>query len=191
MPEGQGDLARPSIIVSENAPLGIRRRITDIDARIHKNPELFAMSLKLIGELATSQTVEIGDRGDSIRNLSRKPADLIIEFFRNRYDIDSDYDETTESSIAADPSYRQLVANMRSKTPERIQTGQMTSHIRPNLEAVPARDLVRRSRFGIYLGRVATYQNQQQLFTQEGSAGLQAAEANDLRANGTTGMGVA
>lgn len=119
------------------------------------------MSLDLIGEAATSQTVDVLDRGNGVRSLRRKPADLISEFFRERYDLDSEYDETTEQLIATDPEFRQLLNTMRSKQPERLQTGSMSSKSRPNKEAVPLRDQIRRKRLEIYLGQVTSYNNQQ------------------------------
>lgn len=186
MPEGQIDRTKPSIIVAEDTAKDVVKRLTYIDRRIHESPDSFIVSLEQIGETATSQTVDFSSRGDSVRNVGRKPADLIIEFFRNNYDRLSEYDKTTEDKIAADPDHQQLVAFMQSKKSERLQTGTMTSKHRPNLEAVPAKDLVRRSRFGIYLGRVALYHDQQQLLTQDVSTTFR-----EARANGTTGHSIA
>ena len=186
MTEGQIDRTKPSIIASEDATKDVVKRLTYIDRRIHESPDSFIVSLQQIGETATSQTVEFNSRGDSVRNVGRKPADLIIEFFRNNYDRLSEYDKTSEDKIAADPEHQQLVAYMQSKRSERMQIGTMTSKYRPNLEAIPAKDLVRRSRFGIYLGQVAIYHDQQQLLTQDVSTAFLAA-----RANGTTGHNIA
>ena len=163
MSEEQVHVTKPSIIVSQDVSLATSKRITYIDGRIHENPESFVESLQKIGKVATDQTVEIGNRGTIVRNLRRKPADLITEFFKDRYDLDSEYDKTTEGLIAADSDYQQLVAAMRSKTSDRIQTGTMKSENRPSVEAAPARDLARLKRFGIYLGRVTLYHDQQQL----------------------------
>ena len=185
---GPENLTKPSMTVSSDASQDVSRRITYIDRRIHERPADFIVSLNANSELATSQTVDLGDRDDSVRSLGRKPADLIIEFFRKRYDLDIIYDENTEGVIADDPRYKQLVANMRSKTADRIQTGTMKSENRPSLEAVPARDLVRVRQLSIYLGQVIEYRDQQQTQIQESGIGLQEVSTN-LPANGTTGMG--
>ena len=179
MPIEQQRLDQPKIIISKDSSPDHSRRIAYIDGRIHENPELFRKALQKVGEVATSQTVEFGGRGESVRELLQEPADLIIEFFRNRYDVDSEYDDATEQVIASDPDHRLLVENMRSKTSDRLQTSVMSSKSRPNQEAIPARDLVRLSRFDHYLGQV-TLHNQQQIEqaantpTQEPKADLQA-----------------
>jgi len=177
MAEEEVKLIRPSMIVAPDTAENVAKRISAIDSRIHRSPEAFVMSLMVIGEAAVSHTVDYRDRGDSVINLKKKPADLIIEFFRNRYDLDSEFDAATEESIKNDPTHQGLMSNMKSQTGVRIQTGVMKSENRPSEEAVPARDLVRVQRLSLYLGRVADYQEQQRQ-AQETGDGLRQAKAN-------------
>lgn len=169
-------ITRPSMIIASGTAENVAKRISAINRRIHRSPEAFVMSLMVLGEAVVSHTVDYRDRGDSVINLKKKPADLLIEFFRNRYDLDSEFDSATEESIKNDPTHQALMANMKSHTGVRIQTGVMKSENRPSEEAVPARDLVRVQRLSLYLGRVAEYQEHQQ--AQEAGGGPQQAKAN-------------
>jgi hypothetical protein len=183
MPENQASLIRPSIIVSAGTSEAVQKRIDFIDDRIHANPEEFLALLGQLGETATSRTVELKDRDNGVRHISGESEELIDELFTERYDLDFDYDEATQARIAGDATHQNLLAELRSKKPDHIQTGKMSSENRPNADANSIRDSVRRASFGIYLGRVADEHRTLQQLDSQNETAFQAAGA-DLRAMG-------
>lgn len=151
--------AAPFIIVDPDTDLEVARRIEHVDDLIHQDPYLFIKTLETLGSEATEQTLALKDREQANHGTTLKASDIIIEFFKKRYDLDSTYDELTEELISADETHRQLLANLQTRKQMARKPG---SEIRDDPEAIVARDAVRRSSLRLYLGRVAAYQAQKQ-----------------------------
>lgn len=154
----------PLIIVDPATNLEVAKRIEYIDDSFHKDPHLFIKTLEALGPSATEQTLALKDREQAGRSTTRKASDLIIEFFKKRYDLDSSYDQLTEELISADDAHQQLLANLRARKQPAPRPG---SNPHDDPEAVAARDTVRRSSLRLYLGRVVAYQAQEQAVTFE------------------------
>ncbi len=149
---------QPQIIVDNGTDPLIAKRIHMIDRAIHRSPERFQESVDNLGELATSQVIEIGDIDKRIVTATRKPDELITEFLNNRYDRDSVFDDATEEALAEDETAAELLAVMRSKTSQIISAGIMKKISRQNMDAPAARDEFRRYRLGFYIKRVIALQ---------------------------------
>ncbi len=149
---------RPHIIIDSETDIGTAARIKYLDRRIHEDPQTFVMAFNLVGRSITHETVPALSRQSAVRSLKRRPADLILEYFKSRYDLDSNLDPETERAIDEDPENKVLIAAFRTKRAERVKVGEMKTVAHSHAEeAVDASNAVRRSRFGIYLGRVAAY----------------------------------
>lgn len=146
---------KPEIVIDDSVDPDVALRIRAIDRRIHRDPPLFRMSLKLIGPSSITQSSSLSERTKPEGDLSQNPANLIIEFFRHRYDFETSYDEVTEKVIADNLEHQKKLATFADKRSELITISKTRSAIRQDPEAETARDDVRLSRFAIYLGRVA------------------------------------
>jgi hypothetical protein len=145
----------PQIIALEDRDPVRVTRIELFDMLIHADPEKFMDSLHNLGEIATSQTVEMQNRDVPIISLGSEPEDLIIEYFTNRYDLDSEFDETTEKYIDDEPINQKLIAIFKEKLSIQVKTGVMRTESHKNPDAESARNDLRRARLMIYLARVA------------------------------------
>lgn len=152
---------QPQIVIDGTADPSIARRIAAIDRAIDRKPDEFVAAMRSLGEQATASVIELADMEQRVPTATRKPAELIKEFLGNRYDLNSEFDETTETTLAEDEAYQDLVRDMQSKKSVTVKTGQMMTKTRHNPEADSARDALRRYRFGFYLGRVAAYKSQE------------------------------
>lgn len=145
---------KPQIIIDPETDARRSRRIRYIDHSIIEAPDEFVDALNTAGVKATDQTIDLSELDASLSNRKRDASSLLTEFFVNRYDLDISYDEHTEHRIKNDTSHRQLLAGVLAHKQAPVRQG------RDNPEAIAARDAVRRSSFGIYLGQVAAYQGQ-------------------------------
>ncbi len=150
----------PGIIVDDEAGPAIARRISNIDAKMHRDPESFLSQLQVLGEAATEKVIALDDRENRIPTLTRAASKLIVEFFSNRYDFDTSFDPDTEAAIAADPEHAKLVEFASSRKSQLVKTGIMSKAMRPDEHAPDARDAVRRHRLELYLGRVLAFKRQ-------------------------------
>ncbi len=155
------EIDQPQIVVDRGTDGAISRRIETIDRAIHRSPEAFTAAFQNLGEQATANVVDLADIDTVVPTASRKPELLIKEFLGNRYDIHSEYDESTETLLAQDATHKELVDSVRSKVSVTVRKGQMSSETRANPEADEARDKLRRYRFGVYLGRVSAAKTNQ------------------------------
>lgn len=149
----------PKMVAPEGATSNTIERIEQIDRAAHANPELFQAALEELGASAVSGSVSTTEEAGEVRALDTDPKRLILEYFRNRFDRGG-FDETSEDSIASDSDLKEQINVMTNMGSTRVMTGVMRSEIRHNPDAVPARDKIRLGRFKLYLGRVASFENQ-------------------------------
>ena len=134
----------PRIIIDIDVDKAVADRIRFIDKNIHEKTFTFIKEAIKIGELSLENNVELYDLEPTNNNVERDPNQLVIEYFKYRYDLKSSYDASTEKAIQDDMSHQNFLQNVR----HRNYQGE---------EAIKARDAIRRSRFSIYLGRVSSH----------------------------------
>ena len=134
----------PKIIIDIDIDKAVADRIQFIDKNIHENTFTFIKEAIKIGELSLENNVELYDLEPTNNNVECDPKQLIIEYFKHRYDLESSYDTSTEKAIQNDTSHQNFIQNVRLRNFQ-------------GEEAIKARDAIRRSRFSIYLGRVSSH----------------------------------
>lgn len=135
----------PKIIVNDEAEAAVDDRIRFIDRNIHEFPDLFIKEFIKIGELVTEDSTDLSAVESTKNSTTTDPGQLILEYFKCRYDLDSTYDDATENAIDNDEAHQNFIKSVRRRNFQ----GQ---------EAIRARDACRRSRFSIYLGRVLSHE---------------------------------
>lgn len=147
----------PRIIIGDDAEPAIARRISNIDAKMHREPEAFLGHLQALGEEATERVITLEERDSRLPTATRAAGKLIVEFLSNRYDLDASFDAETEASIASNPEHAELIELASSKRSQLVKTGIMSKSMRPNEHAPDARDAVRRHRLELYLERILAF----------------------------------
>lgn len=158
MAQGPEDIERPHFVIEESADDAVGTRLRMLERRISESPDLFRLALSNLGELATKDTIAFSERDERNVTLRRGAADMITEFFHERYDLEMSFDAKTEADLLEDETHRSLLEDARSKRMEHVKTGIMKSTSRPNEQAVPARERLRRYRLEFYIGQVLSYQ---------------------------------
>ncbi len=85
------------------------------------------------------------------------PDNLLGEFFSNHYDDYIVFDDETEKQIRSNATHQEISARNNAVRTNLLADGWTKSELGANPEAAAANDAVRRSLFGIYLGRVSVY----------------------------------
>jgi hypothetical protein len=152
---------QPRIIPDPGTDPAIGRRIAQIERNILRNPEAFQDALTKLGELATLDTISVDTLDERVVSVERTPARQLAEFFGQRYDHDSEFDETTEDCISTDERHRELIKQHRALSGSlQAKAGVMTTVSKQREGAEPLRDLIRRSRLQIFIGRVSIWKQQ-------------------------------
>jgi len=152
---------RPEFVVFPDAEETARRRALLLEGYIDEAPAEYMAALKSLGQLASAESIELESRE------SNQSADLtetefaINEYFTKRYDYEVSYDPSTEQALAENEEHRKrLKAHMETHS-QRVKMGIMKSAQRANPEAETARNAMRYSRLAFFIGRVATWNEQQ------------------------------
>ncbi len=142
-------VVRPTIDFTGIGNVAVERRVRLLDKYIHQDP---AAVLEVIDELGDLGSIDYAERNDRETTLKRNLPDVVAEYFGQRYDDSVSYDPATEKSLQADKAMKELLLRLRGATSNRVQTGKMTSNMRPNAEAPELRDKARKYRLAYYVG---------------------------------------
>jgi hypothetical protein len=145
----------PKMIPYPGIDPSIERRLTMFDERIHKSPEEFLDAIKDLGDTMLAGTLDLSERDRRVPRAVRKPELLLAEYFENRYDLEHTFDDDTEQALGADEENASLIAVVQKERSVTVRTGITRSERRPNENAVPAREALRRHRLAFYVGRVS------------------------------------
>ena len=148
--------AIPLIIVDSDTDPTVAMRIESFNNSIHQNPDSFIKALNALDIESTDPTLSVSEQIILPRTISTDISRQIIDFFIERDDLNSSYDEVTEKLIKSDEFHQKLLANVRATKESPVRVGH------ENLIAVEARDAVRRSRLRLYLGQVVSFHAKQQ-----------------------------
>lgn len=142
-------VARPAIDFKSIGNVAVERRVRLLDRYIHQDP---VGVLDVIDGLGDLGSIDYAERGDRETTLKRNLPDVVAEYFGQRYDDSVSYDPATEKSLHADENMKELLTKLRGAASDRIQTGKMTSSMRPNAGAPELRDKARKYRLAYYVG---------------------------------------
>lgn len=134
----------PKIFIDESVDENISHRIRFIDESLHRNPNAFIKEFIMLGNLATSDTVELRTDKNHENILPATSLELIKEFMRGRFDRYVTYDQETENAIANDKFHKKFL--------------QLKAANKNGQDAIKARDEVRKSRFLIYITQIMEYE---------------------------------
>lgn len=146
--------ARPAIDFKSIGNVAVERRVRLLDKYIHQDP---AAVLEVIDGLDDLGSIDYAERSDRETTLKRNLPDVVAEYFGQRYDDSVSYDSATEKSLQADKAMKELLLRLRGATSDRVQTGKMTSSMRPNVEAPELRDKARKYRLAYYVGSFVSH----------------------------------
>jgi hypothetical protein len=147
----------PRLFAEEDAPALIRERIEYIGEQICRNPVLYGITLAQLGEDATRYSVQYSADVEVASSIGSSPASLLKEFFTQRYDSFSDFDQPTKQRIESSAMYRQLKDNAMNKRPQLIKTGVMSSELRSHPQSIASRDRFRRYRLATFIELTRQY----------------------------------
>jgi hypothetical protein len=150
---------QPVFIIDKDETHG-EMRLSAFEAELNKNPGRYLSELHRLGSLATAETVEYADYGQQPERseLSNTPESFIKEFFTYRYDKTLEYDDATETALAQDDQWKELVKKRRD-----IPGASVSKHgavRKESAEAVPIRDQMRFKRLEFFISRLALWQDQ-------------------------------
>lgn len=132
--------------------------IKTLDRRIRRDPEAFSSALSVVGEAATTASINISELGEQETVISTTPEKLLIGYFSGRLDYESNFDEASERALRSDPIHTQLRDKHTSMQNTHKQTHMPGSSSKePDPEASEARDAVRRHRMAFFVARVAAW----------------------------------
>jgi hypothetical protein len=106
--------------------------------------------------------VELKDITPKLTPDEKDASVLLVNFFKERLDHGTEFDDATEDALAADPAHRELIQRHRDAHNILIKLGEMTHASVENPNAAPARDAVRRSRMATFIARTYEYQRRNQ-----------------------------
>ena len=148
----------PGIDFDDISHEGVKRRVRLLDSYIRKNPVAI---LNVIGKLGGDlNSIDYAERRDRETTLRRDYPYVVAEYFEQRYDDSVSFDLATEEALKTDKVMENLLEKRRGATSDRVQTGKMTSHMRPNAEAPGIRDELRKYRLSFYIGQILAQQEQ-------------------------------
>jgi hypothetical protein len=148
----------PHFVIDATADEEVSVRLRTLERRINENPAEFSSVLTALGDAATKDTIEIDKRNKRQITLKKDPADMLKEYFAQRFDLEMTFDDATEAMLDKDSEYLSLLEDLHHKTSDQMRKGKMGSFIRPNADAPAAREKLRRHRLQFYIGQVVTAQ---------------------------------
>lgn len=149
----------PAIIPLTDEP-ETQNYLNRLSTAIAERPEDFAALLETLGEAATKRTLDL--RSDERRTvpIAVTDEDLIVGFFKHRFDMESEYDDDTEKAMKTDKQYTELLDQHLNTHSINSQLGPMKHEVVANPNADTARNAARRARLAFFISRAIAYQQQ-------------------------------
>jgi hypothetical protein len=130
-----------------------------LEQGIRDDPERFQTALLALGNTATSTKIDrLGQRLDSS---AKDATTLIISYFASGCDRSVEFDSATDEALSKDPAYLAALAEHKKAQIQTVLVTNATHGTRPDPNATPARDAVRRIQLAFYIRRVISWQGQQ------------------------------
>lgn len=152
-------ITEPTIIPLTDEP-EIQNYLNRFGNAIAERPEAFATLLETLGEAATRETLDLRAEERAALPISISDEELITNFFKYRYDRESEFDEATEDAMATDPVYKDLLERHLNTHSINSQVGPMKHEVVANPKAEDVRNATRRARLAFFIARTLQYQRQ-------------------------------
>ncbi|HSX37160.1 MAG TPA: hypothetical protein VLG13_03570 [Patescibacteria group bacterium] len=155
MPPSENGLEQPRLYADSDDKM-VQRRVEILDFEIRSRPELYMVAAATVGRLSLTRLVnEVPVAGlvESQKEL-RVPKERLRLLLQNRDSKILMFDIGSDSAIYDDPSVKNTLEDLKSKTSQRVQTGSMSSVVRPNPEADQVREHLDMLKLFIYATRV-------------------------------------
>jgi len=103
---------KPQIIIDPGVEPDVKKRIASISRAMESKPVSF---LAAIGEVSLGDSLPLDALGERVPLATRTPKKLLEELFKNRYDLEFEYDEVTESALSADQTFKGLKTAVQAR----------------------------------------------------------------------------
>lgn len=157
---GKNDFPQPTFTIEDDGEFA-ELRLKSLENDIYKKPRIYTALIERLGATLTDGTIAVSEQPQYSETVSNNAAHRLREFFTLRFDRLIEFDDATETFIARDEQYRELLQVHRSSANRDVKLGVQKKGSLPDPNAEPARDKLRRKRLELFVGRVAQWQELQ------------------------------